>query len=626
MESAIATTLQIMTTCSSIHSRISSAVLAILLISISLLPLIAAAEPIDETLGLYSGWQEQSASAGRSPKPISQTAENVTVITAAEIESLNAHTLADILITVSGIQIDMHGSPGGLAYSYVQSALTNHVQILVDGVTINNLSDNFSDIGLVPAQIIDRIEIVKGAASSAWGQALGGVINVITKSPNNRQVSGEASASIGSKTTADTRGELSGTSGKFGYYLSGGYLGSKGLLPYNQINSSNGYAKLSLTLPGQADLWGTFAYTRANRNDFAYTPIDARGDNSTQYVTATLGYRKTIAEGLDLEFNALHNVRDLDLSTSQLSTNELLQLVNTREQVSGGNAKLTWRTSSNLLVAGSEYEHVKLRSTNSFVVTDRLERTADRWGLYLNDTLTIKSLAVSGGLRLDRTGSSGDQVSSSLGATFQLNENTVLRLYTAKGFSLPSLYLDRPSEKVWTLQSGIETSAIPYLWLKGSLFRNEIWDVTARDPLTGDRFSERRIALGVDTELRTVPVFNTSLGAGYTFTDTTRTSDGSQVLSAPRHTVQLALRYDDKSFLRGALTGRHIYWNANPAFAGRYHGMIWDLHLGATVFKREDTSLELFFSGRNLFNGSQYQDEAFQNPKRWYEGGVKVRF
>jgi len=626
MESAIAATLKIMFIYKTLHTRIKAAVLTVLIIAISSIPTVVSAELLDETLGLYSGWQESSVSAGRAPKPISQTAENVTVITASDIESLNAHTLADILATVSGVQVDMHGGPGGLAYTYVQSAMTNHVQILVDGVAINNLSENFSDVGLVPAQIIERIEIVKGAASSAWGQALGGVINVITKSPNQRHVSGEASASTGSRNTNDVRGELTGTVDKFGYYLSGGYLGTDGLLPDNQIYSSNGHAKLSLELPGHAELWGTFAYNNANRNDFSYLPIDARGDNSTRYLTLTSGYRKQIFEGLDLAFVAHHNTRQLDISMSLLSTGELLQLVNTREQVSGGNGQLTWRTRDNLLVVGGEYEHAKFRSTTSFVAVARLERVVDRWGLYANNSFTINPVTVSGGIRLDHTASSGNQVSPSIGATLQLNDSTVLRVYTAKGFSLPSIYLDRPSEKVWTLQSGIETSAIPYLWLKGSLFRNEIWDVTARDPLTGDRFSERRIALGVEAELRTVPVFNTSLGAGYTFTDTTRTSDGSQVLSAPRHTAQLALRYDDKHFLRGALTGRHIYWNADPAFAGRYRGMIWDLHVGATVFKREDTSLELFFSGRNLFNGSLYQDEAFQIPKRWFEGGIKVRF
>lgn len=586
----------------------------------------AFGEDLDETLGLHIGWNEQTVSAGRTPKPISQTPENVTVISSQDIEALNAHTLADVLATISGIQVDIHGGPGSLAYTYVQSVQTNHVQVLVDGFAINNLSDNFSDVSLIPAQIIDRIEIIKGAASAAWGQALGGVVNVITKSPASQRIAGEAQSSIGSRTTTDSRAELSGTINKFGYYLSGGYLGSNGLLQNNHIHSSNGYAKASLELPANNEVFGTLSYTRANRGEFAYPLFDLKGSDSTRYVTATLGYRQKFFEGLDLELGARHSMRQLDISTSLISSNELLDLVNTREQVSGGNAKLTWKAHDNLLVVGGEFEHAKLRSSNAFVATDLLDRAVDRWGIYLNDSYTLKPFSVSGGIRLDHTGSSGNQVSPSIGTTFQLNDSTVLRFYTSRGYSLPSLYFDRPSEKVWTLQTGIETSAIPYLWLKGTLFRNELWDVTVRDPSTGDRLSERRLVLGAETEIRTVPVLNTTLSAGYTFTDTTRTSDGAQVISAPRHTVQLAISYDDKSFLRGMLTGRHIFWNAEPAFGGKYRGFIWDLHVGATVFKHEDTSLELFFSGRNLLNGSQFQDEAFQNPKRWFEGGMKVRF
>ena len=125
--------------------------------------------------------------------------------------------------------------------------------------------------------------------------------------------------------------------------------------------------------------------------------------------------------------------------------------------------------------------------------------------------------------------------------------------------------------------------------------------------------------------MRTTPVWNTSLGAGYTFTDTTRTSNGTQVYGDPRHTVQLALRYDDTTF-RGALTGRHIWWNQDPSYLARYYGLIWDLHLGATLYKHENNALEVFFSGHNLFNGAQFPDSFTPNTSRWFEGGIKVRF
>jgi vitamin B12 transporter len=586
-----------------------------------------AEETGEDTLGLYSSWEEQSVSASRASKPLSRTPENVTVVTAREIEALNAHSLADVLATVSGIQLEKLSYPGAVVFTNIQGSTYNNILVLVDGVPLNNLADNFPDVGLVPARIIERIEIVKGAASSAWGQALGGVINVITKSPQQgRLLGGSASTSLGDRLTTDNGAEVGGTSGRMGYYLSGGYLGSNGLLPNNQIFSNNAYAKLTYELPSQGQVNSTFSYTRAARGELASQLYDVKADDAEQYLNATLGYRKPLSEQVELQLNTYHTSRKVEVSEAFLDSGLPVKQSGNREDVTGANLKLVWRTTDNQLVTGVDYEHAKFSLNYALKPVNNLGQTADRWGIYLNDTLTLGPLSLSTGARFDHTQSNGDQFSPTIGFTWQLAETTVLRGYTAKGYSLPALTRDINAESVWASQVGIESSAIPYLWFKETLFRNETWNVLATDPLTGATDLERHIALGSETEFRTTPMHNTSLGAGYTFTDTTRTSDGAQVKDVPRHTLQLALRYDDHSVFRALLTGRHIWWNSDPSENGRYYGLIWDLHLGATLLKRENSSLELFVSGHNLFNNSQYLNQFYPNPGRWYDGGLKVRF
>ncbi|MGD0586069.1 MAG: TonB-dependent receptor [Oryzomonas sp.] len=588
---------------------------------------VSAEESGEDTLGLYSSWEEQSVSASRASKPLSHTPENVTVVTAREIEALNAHTLADVLATVSGIQLENLAYPGGVVFTNIQGSQFSNVLVLMDGVPLNNLADNFPDVGLVPARIIERIEIVKGAASSAWGQALGGVINVITKSPQQgRLVGGSASASLGSRLTTDNGAEVGGTSGRIGYYLSGGYLGSNGLLPNNQIFSNNAYAKLTYELPSQGQVNSTFSYTRAARGELASQLYDVKADDAEHYLNATLGYRTPLSEQVELQVNTYHTSRQIDILETFLDSGLTVRQSDTHEDVSGVNLKLVWRTTDNLLVTGSDYLHAEFSLNNALEPVNNSGQTADRWGVYLNDTFTLGPLSLSSGARFDHTQSNGDQFSPTIGFTWQLAETTVLRGYTAKGYSLPALTQDINAESVWASQIGIESGAIPYLWFKETLFRNETWNVFTTDPQTGATDLERHIALGSETEFRTTPVYDTSLGAGYTFTDTTRTSDGSQVKGVPRHTLQLALRYDDHNAFRALLTGRHIWWNTDPSQNGRYYGLIWDLHLGATLFKRENSSLELFVSGHNLFNNSQFTDQLYPNPGRWYEGGLKVRF
>lgn len=594
-----------------------------LCLSLCLFPCLAWGENEEETLALFNAFQESSSTASRAPKPLSQTAENITVVTAKEIEQLNAHTLADVLATVPGLQTWHLGGPGSVVFTYIQSSSNAHVLVLVDGVALNTLGENSSEVSMVPARLIERVEIVKGAASSTWGQALGGVINVITKSPNReRVISGSASASIGERTTADTSVELSGNIDRLGYYLSGGYLGSNGLLPQISTYSNSAYAKLTYDLPDQSQLWGSFRFSKFNRVDsFVTDPaFDFTQREETQHLYATLVYHRKLTEKLELELNARHASRDVDNYFNIISDGSLLQTVIGNERVTGGGAKLVWREKNNLLVAGGDYEHAEIKNNDAMIALDLLNRKVDRWGIYLNDTLTLGPVAVTPGVRFDHTVTSGDQFSSSLGATWQLTDSTLLRGYTARGYSLPYILLEnRPSEKVWTSQIGVESTAVPYLWLKGTLFRNETWNIGGTQ--------ERRIALGTELEARTTPIYNTSLAAGWTYTDTYRTSDGSTVYGAPRNTLQLALRYDDQKF-RGVLTGRHILWNQDPTWlpAARYYGLIWDLHLGATLLKKEDRSLELFFSGRNLFNGSQTLDGLFPTTGRWFEGGMRVRF
>jgi vitamin B12 transporter len=209
-------------------------------------------ESDEDSLGLITAWQPTPLTTSRFPRPASKIAENVTVITAADIERLNAHTLAEVLHTVPGIQLDYLRTPTNFSFFNLQGVLNTTVLVLVDGIRQNDYFQNLAFAGNIPVQQIERVEIVKGAASTAWGSALGGVINVVTKSPNPERVaSGVVSGSIGSHYTADSRAELSGTLGKFGYYLTAGNLVLTPAQPPTLITSA---ARFPIPSPATAPL------------------------------------------------------------------------------------------------------------------------------------------------------------------------------------------------------------------------------------------------------------------------------------------------------------------------------------------------------------------------------------
>ncbi len=65
-------------------------------------------------------WEEKDLfvqSATRNEKPISQVAENMTVITAKDIEDMNAHTVAEVLNRVTGFLVNFQGQDFGSFYT-----------------------------------------------------------------------------------------------------------------------------------------------------------------------------------------------------------------------------------------------------------------------------------------------------------------------------------------------------------------------------------------------------------------------------------------------------------------------------------------------------------------------------
>ncbi len=584
--------------------------------------------PQDEALLLYATGEEVSVTASRGPKPLSRSAENISIISSVEIDALHAHSLADVLATVPGVQIESLRTPGSHAFLRLQGSAFGHVQVLVDNVPLNTLGDNFADIGLIPARIIERIEIVKGAASSSWGQALGGVINVITKAPEDseRLAQGSITATIGERGTRDTGAELVGTTNRFGYYLSGGYLTSSGLLSNNQSHISNGYAKFVYDLPWQGQLTGIFANFWGQRGDFAYSALDMQENSLPLTTLRSLTLRQPLSERLEVEVNGRYSEKKYDIFIRTIQDAIFLQRALSNESTLGLSTNLLWRGTTNLLAAGVEYEKVHLKQSDSLMNVDTLDRDDDRWGFYLNDTLSFGTLALSPGLRYDLTGNGDNQFSPSLGVTWQVSDNNLLRAYTARGYSLPSLLRNLSAEKVWTSQVGFESSAITNLWLKGTLFRNQTWDIVTYDSITREQRLEQQVKQGGELELRTTPWHDLSFTSGYTYMDARRSGDHARVPDVPAQTVQLGLRYDDLKYLQSVLTGRYIWWNAASNHSGQYNSMVWDLHLTATPFGRSDNSAEFYLSIRNLFDGSQYLDEAFRNAGRWAEVGVRLRF
>jgi vitamin B12 transporter len=596
-------------------------------------------------LSLYFTDEElQVVSATRSLKSISQVAENVSVVTASDIELMNAHTLAEVLNTVTGVTVFAAGIAGPKAQASIQGADETHVIVLMDGVVLNNLSSNIADIGMIPVQNIEKIEIIKGPASSSWGSALGGVVNIITKQGSPGNSGGVLSASYGKSNTDDFRAEARGKEKGLGYYLTAGRLQSDGLTPNMQARENSAYAKLTYDITDYTGILFTLGYEKVFRGDglSADPNLDFFAFNTTKTVFSTLALNSSLNKEVALNVSVRTSRIESNEPTYAFSSGDLLQEEKSIDKGYGASAKLTWKHSDQEIVLGSDYDS-RILELNSIAGGSQGQR---KWALYANDTISLNKLSFTPGVRYDHTSTNGSITSPSLGITYSLAENTILRAFTARGFSIPTLFdtfgdsvnfihnPDLKMETVWTHQAGIETAALKYIWLKMTAFTNNVRDALFQQNLTPSTFTTvnqgRQRRQGLEIEAKTLPVYHTSLFGGAEFIDAKTLDDGKRIGNVPTHVYDLGLRYDDEQSLRALLKGRYINWNASqfdiPDLQGAYGSFVFDLSVTKKIYQHKDASLEAFAGAHNIFNGNQYLVAVFRNPERWFEGGLRYTF
>ena len=120
--------------------------------------------------------------ATRTPQPREALIADVSVIEAEEIKRGGQTTLVELLQQQPGIEINNNGGPGKTSGIFMRGTNSNHVVVVIDGMRIQSATAGTTTFENLPLSQIDRIEILRGPASSLYGQdAIGGVIQIFTK-------------------------------------------------------------------------------------------------------------------------------------------------------------------------------------------------------------------------------------------------------------------------------------------------------------------------------------------------------------------------------------------------------------------------------------------------------------
>ena len=198
--------------------RVAAALLSFPIVA----PVQAQAPPMNASL------EPVVVTAARAPQTFAELVADVTVIDAEAIARSGADSLATLLARQPGLEIVQNGGPGSTSGVLIRGANRQQTVVLLDGLRIQSSANGAAAIEAIPLEQIERIEILRGPASSLYGaDAIGGVIQVFTRRGGER-LAANASAGYGTHATAFGTAGVSGARGPFRYALQVGGRRSDG--------------------------------------------------------------------------------------------------------------------------------------------------------------------------------------------------------------------------------------------------------------------------------------------------------------------------------------------------------------------------------------------------------------
>lgn len=260
----------------------------------------------------------------------------ITKITQKELQHLQGKSIAEIINTTAGIEINGTKSNAGQNLNYyIRGGRNRQVLVLIDGIAVTDPSQiaNDYDLRLLNADQVESVEILKGASSTLYGSgAATAVINIKLKKASNEAISANFRSVLGSNQSQknnnyaieDFRNSVSvnGTLDKFNYLASFGNQFTDGLSSIlngtepDAYNAINGNMKLGYTFSNvfKLNTYASFDKFKADFDD-AFSGIDTNDLSKTNQYRFGIAPEFTYKNG-SLTLNAAYNNVEREIFSS----------------------------------------------------------------------------------------------------------------------------------------------------------------------------------------------------------------------------------------------------------------------------------------------------------------------
>jgi len=481
--------------------------------------------------------------ASRFDQKVTEAPSSVTIVTAAEIERYGYRTLADLLRAVRGFYASYDRN-----YTYIgvrgfsrPGDYNSRILLLVDGHRAN---DNIFDSvlagteGILDLEVVDRVEILRGPASSLYGtSAFLAVVNVVTRKPTEGRSAG---TSVEAASYDSYRGRVfySAPAGKKARALVSGSLydsrGQRLFFPEFASPTTNGgfadradadrYARLFGTV-----CWGPFTLSALHSSRTKKIPTASFGtlfNDPRSETTDSRTYLDLRAEGtwrakLDwllragVDRYAYYGTYVFDYPPVTLNLDRAIGWWGTLE------GQASYRLGGHRITGGLEVRDNFRQDQDNYdegggAVYVRSRADSRNWSLYVQEEFdALERFVLNAGVRYDRYSTFGGRASPRLGLVYRPSPRWSAKLLYGEAFRAPNAfelyyYGSGPEavgpETISTYEIAFDAYLSGRIYLGGSIYHEDIRDLISldTDPASGALFYrnlDRAEGQGVEFEI-----------------------------------------------------------------------------------------------------------------------------
>lgn len=546
-------------------------------------------------------------SATKTPAPRSTLTQAVTVLSGEELRSRGITRVSDALRSVPGASVVQNGSNGSVTTLFLRGGESRYTKVLIDGVAVN-APGGFFDFSHLTTDNIERIEIVRGPASVAYGaDAVSGIIQIFTRQGRG-PLSLNADVRGGTNNTFEGGVDANGSSGRARFSLGAGEHKTDGILPFNN-QYYNGTLSGSVGLnrsPGN-DAVISARYTMAEFHyptDFTGAPVDSNSYRVQHRLTGgfdgTVALRENVSGKLLLGTNEVSDLTE-DIAVPFGSTSPLHFALMSRNYRHSAEGQLVFKVpSSGTLNLGAEYMTERERSENGSGAVGRPTSPTSQFAADRNNRAAYAELTATSSekvsytlaVRRDDNSDYDPFTTYHVGASTPVGSDLRFRTSVSTAFNAPAFNQIRPTlytigspdlkpERSRAYEVGLEQSlasgighlAVDYF---NQTFTDLIQYVSGGPPnFLGSyaNLTEARTR-GYDVELVVTPVSPWSASASYTIAtprvtklSSTYTGDlkvGDALVRRPTHSGNGTITYSDKA--SGSFSVMASYIGKRPDF------------------------------------------------------------